>query len=129
MPHFRRRNKCHPNSCSYSSGTEVVRGVIFVGIDDSGRVSGFWDLRQVDPGATMIGPQIGRGTLEGFSEDTSVWMNLNPEYADNNVFLYGTMSRAGIYGRWQYVGFPGVLSSGEFRALKHPDRRELPSER
>ena len=100
-----------------SFGNEVVRGVLVVVIDDAHRVSGRWDLRQTDPEAIMIGPQVGSGTLEGMINGKKIWLNLNPENADNNVILSGTYCGRGVWGIWEFVGFPGVLNSGTFRAL------------
>jgi len=114
--------------CAFdTSGTEVVRGVMLIVIDDSSRITGLWDLHRTDTGATMIGPQVGRGSLVGVREGKSVWMNLNPQYADNNVMLFGAITRAGIYGTWEYIGFPGVMNRGAFRALRLAERREPPS--
>jgi len=100
-----------------SSGTELVRGVLFVTMEDSTRLSGFWNLEATGNGQGRIGPQVGSGTLEGFLEGAEIQINLNPDYADNNVFLLGTMSASGFDGTWQFVGFPGVLASGTFRAV------------
>jgi len=116
--------------CAFDTfGTALVRGVMFLAIDDSDRVTGLWDLRRIGTGPTMIGPQVGTGRLEGFREGATIWMNLNPQYADNNVMLFGTIRGSGIYGTWEYIGFPGVLSRGRFRALRLSERPEPPSER
>jgi hypothetical protein len=101
-----------------ASGAEVVRGVMLIVISDSSRVNGLWDLEETGGGAGMIGPQVGSGELEGTLEGTKIGVNLNPQYADNNVVLLGTLSATGFEGTWQYVGFPGVLNTGTFRAAK-----------
>ena len=111
------RTQGYAYSALDTSGTELVRGVLFVTMEDSTRLSGFWDLTATGNGQGSIGPQIGSGTLEGFREGAEIQINLNPDYADNNVFLLGTMSPTGFDGIWQYVGFPGVLASGRFRAV------------
>jgi len=105
-----------------SLGKEVVRGMLFIAIDDLHRVSGRWRLCQTDPEARMIGPQVGSGTLEGMIRGKQIWVNLNPGNADNNVMLSGTYYGAVIEGMWQFVGFPGVLNSGTFRAASLKDR-------
>ena len=105
-----------------SLGNEVVRGMLFIAIDDLHRVSGRWRLCQTDPEARMIGPQVGSGTLEGMIHGKQIWVNLNPGNADNNVMLSGTYYGAVIEGMWQFVGFPGVLNSGTFRAASLKDR-------
>ena len=70
-----------------TSGTERVRGVLFVTMEDSTRLSGFWNLEATGNGQGSIGPQVGSGTLEGFLEGAEIQINLNPDYADNNIFL------------------------------------------
>ena len=96
---------------------EVVRGTLVIQLDASNHVSGFWVLEQTDPEARMIGPQVGEGTLVGGMDGPEIWMNLNPEMADNNVFLRGVLSGGDINGQWEFVGFPGVLNRGTFQAV------------
>jgi len=116
-PLFRVSGQAYRYSAFDSFGNEVVRGVLVIAIDDSHRVSGRWDLKQTDPEASMIGPQVGSGTLEGMINGKKIWLNLNPENADNNVILSAMYYCAGIWGVWEFVGFPGVLNSGTFRAV------------
>jgi len=45
-------------------------------------------------------------------------INLNPEWADNNVFLEGTIDGNKITGNWVYSGFGGVMNHGTYSAEK-----------
>ena len=88
------------------NGKEIVKGTLSLAVDDSGRISGTWDLALTDTTAIMIGPQVGEGTLVGEVRGEEAGINLNPDFVDNNVLLFGHFTMAGIAGVWQYVGFP-----------------------
>jgi len=98
------------------NGTPVVRGFLHIARLDSGRVAGHWQLRALVD-TLRIGPQFGRGRLAGSYRAGAVHINLNPGNIDNNVFLSGRMDRAGLTGRWEWVGFPGVINQGTFVAM------------
>ena len=96
-------------------GTAIVRGNITLLFARAGLVSGRWQLRStVDPG--RIGPQVGSGTLTGTYENGVLSVNLNPQNVDNNVVLRGRFNRIAYTGEWQWVGFPGIITGGTFRA-------------
>lgn len=98
-------------------GRRVVRGVMTIMTGDSMEVSGEWRFYATgDP--SRIGPQVGSGKLVGAVVANKIWLNLNPRYVDNNVFLTGTGSGRVLLGTWEYVGFPGVLAGGTFRAVQ-----------
>ena len=100
-----------------SNGTAIVRGFLSLTFTEAGRVSGRWQLRAlVDP--SRIGPQVGTGSLVGGYSNGVLSINLNPNNVDNNVLLSGRFDRTAYAGRWEWVGFPGVLSSGTFRAAR-----------
>jgi hypothetical protein len=61
---------------------------------------------------------VGSGNLVGHFEGDKIGLNLNPDYIDNNVLLAGTIYYWGISGAWNYIGFPGVLNQGTFRAVR-----------
>lgn len=98
-------------------GKEIVKGTLNIAVDDSNRVSGTWDLVLTDTTATMIGPQVGHGTLVGDVRLEGIGVNLNPDFVDNNVVLIGRWTTTGIAGKWQFIGFPGVLNEGPFIAV------------
>ncbi len=96
-------------------GATIVRGHLELFRSGSGEIVGRWALRSVgDPG--RIGPQVGTGVLTGELNDGLLGINLNPRFVDNNVELMGRLNRTTYSGRWQWIGFPGILNSGTFRA-------------
>lgn len=99
-------------------GSLLVVGTMTLMFSDSLEVNGTWDLRSVggDP-VPGIGPQVGTGKLVGSMQGKMITISLNPDYVDNNVFLSGTVSDTGITGTWEFVGFPGVMNRGTFRAV------------
>ena len=101
-----------------SSGREIVRGEIVVAVDDSGIVTGSWNLNAVGDSSPMIGPQVGQGKLVGRIEGTVFGAGLNPDMVDNNVVLLGTIVADSITGIWEFIGFAGVLNRGTFSATR-----------
>ena len=101
-----------------SSGREIVRGEIVMAVDDSGIVTGSWNLEAVGDPSPMIGPQVGQGKLVGRIEGTVFGAGLNPDMVDNNVVLLGTIVADSITGIWEFIGFPGVLNQGTFSATR-----------
>lgn len=97
-------------------GSVVVRGTLTLSISAVGRVTGRWEFRGADP--ARIGPQVGRGALVGSFENGVLSVNLNPQNSDNNVLLNGRFSRTEYVGRWEWVGFRGVITGGTFRAAR-----------
>jgi len=103
---------------------QVVKGFITIVRDESNSISGDWQLEATgDPSG--IGPQVGSGKLVGAVDGERIWIGLNPDYVDNNVMLAGRISGSVISGTWEYVGFPGVLAQGTFRAVKVRDRAQV----
>jgi hypothetical protein len=98
------------------NGTLLVSGHITIAVDDSSRITGTWQLKAVVPDPP-VGPMIGDGTLVGGIEGEMIYMDLNPGWVDNNVFLLGKRSGRRIIGKWEYVGFPGVIATGSFVAV------------
>ena len=69
--------------------TPVVEGrVTFVVAGDS-TITGTWELQRVplSDSGIAVGPQVGSGTVGGRRTATGLWVDLNPGWADNNVFL------------------------------------------
>ena len=109
------------------AGAVLVRGTLrldFVEADEAEfpvRITGSWDLEQVRDEAT-VGPQVGEGRLQGSVDaEGTLWISLNPQMADNNVFLSGSFEeeRSGdLQGRWMYSTFVGPTSEGPFTATR-----------
>ena len=51
-------------------------------------------------------------------QGTSISMNLNPGWADNNVVLSGTVEKDRISGKWTWITFVGPTAEGTFEAIK-----------
>ena len=87
-------------------------------------VRGSWESRYVGPRSTTqpeserqaVGPQLGRGTLTAERDGDEVRINLNPNMADNNVTLVGTINADALVGRWDYSTFVGSTAGGPFEA-------------
>jgi hypothetical protein len=100
-----------------SSGRVVVTGWLTLELGDPAHVTGEWRLEPVGS-PENIGPQTGEGRLEGAMAAGVLSVNLNPEAADNNVFLDGTLAGDDFRGRWTFSGFAGVLNQGSFEAIR-----------
>ncbi len=95
----------------------VVTGLITINAQDSLHVTGSWQLRCA-PGRNDLGPQSGTGTLGGQFHDTTLALNLNPGWVDNNVILVGSHHGNRYAGTWRWIGFPGELNHGSFTATR-----------
>jgi hypothetical protein len=98
----------------------LLIGQITLDIAADSSVTGSWKLAWA-PGAdttALVGPQVGTGLLAGRQAGTSLWLDLNPGWADYNVFLQADSRHPGYAGQW-YVGtITGTRSSGTFTALQ-----------
>jgi len=104
-------------------GSAIVRGFLVLNQHDSVNFTGRWQLRALVD-TNRIGPQHCQGLLVGQLRNNVLSINLNPNYADNNVLLMGRLSRTEYSGQWQWVGFPGIITSGTFRAARRPALEE-----
>jgi len=101
-----------------TTGTALVRGWLTMDISDSNTISGEWHFAAVDS-PKNIGPQTGDGKLVGGIRGTSVWVELNPQYRDNNLGLIGTLQGNRFSGTWQWISFVGLTNQGPFVAIKN----------
>lgn len=110
-----------------SNGTVLVTGSLNLAFSDTPEITGTWDLAAA-PGVPTQGlwPQVGKGLLTGRLDGNAIGLNLNPNFVDNNVVLTGTLSSQKIEGRWDYVGFPGILRRGAFVAQLKVTVRQAP---
>ena len=101
----------------------VVTGTMTLQVDEDSAVTGSWELRRV-PGSDptiQVGPQLGSGVLAGRLDASGfVAVDLNPGWADNNVFLAlrGT-ARDLLTGTWDHATIIGSVAGGpvELRRL------------
>lgn len=100
-------------------GAAVVEGTLDFTVHADSTISGAWAIDWA-PGAdrsTPVGPQIGSGALVGITRpDTTLSLDLNPEFRDNNVILQAAATRTGVSGAWSWIGFAGDIAHGLFTA-------------
>ena len=85
-------------------------------------LEGTWKTRSAGPIKPGLGPQVGEGKLVGsVDRDGTFRINLNPDYADNNVNLTGVFENRrydDVEGEWEHVTFVGPTSEGTFAAAR-----------
>jgi hypothetical protein len=101
-----------------SNGDAIVRGWFTLVFSETGRVSGEWHFLSIT-NRTDIGPQTGDGQLTGSVVDTILYLNLNPNWVDNNVYLSGRLDAALYHGRWDWSTFVGITNHGTFEAVRN----------
>jgi len=100
-----------------TTGTLVVQGWFTLALADSDSVSGEWHFAAVGS-PQDIGPQTGDGRLVGGFNDTTLWIELQPQYRDNNLQLTGRLEDDRYAGTWTWITFSGPAMSGTFEAYK-----------
>jgi len=99
-------------------GLPLLEGELVLRYPTDSTVAGTWSIRR-SPGADPdieVGPQVGSGTLVGMRDGNTLYLDLNPGWADNNVMLVGEASAGALRGRWTWSAFTGPRSSGRFTA-------------
>jgi len=101
-----------------AAGTAVVTGTFHV-IADGRDFKGTWSTHLLQPNAD-VGPQVGTGTLRGSwdIEGQTIGLDMNPGWADNNVFLTGTPGDDGLRGTWSHSTIAGPRARGDFVARR-----------
>jgi hypothetical protein len=100
-----------------SSGNALVNGWFTMNFADSANITGEWHFQTINS-PKNIGPQVGDGNLVGEANDGQIWVELNPQYKDNNLQLIGTMTNKRFTGRWMWLSFSGVTNAGTFESVK-----------
>ena len=103
-----------------SLGLRVAEGWLEIDGQDSSSLGGTWHIEAVGT-PSRIGPQVGDGALSGLFANGQLMVRLNPDYVDNNVDLVGAYNGGIFDGFWTYSGFPGVINSGRFIAVRLAD--------
>lgn len=102
-------------ACDAANEPAVIGTVVVTASDTT--FTGTWDLRRhpdSDP-ATRVGPQLGTGSLAGWTFAGEIRADLNPGVADNNVGLAGTLDTTGtITGEWSHTTIIGPVAGGRF---------------
>jgi hypothetical protein len=108
-------------SYHYSSynflGVLVGEGSIYINKSDSNMVKGNWNIRQVTL-CLNCGKQFGSGYLEGYIENDTMVVNLNPTDVEIDTKLIGVLSDEEISGDWRWVDRQGFGFSGKFTAIR-----------
>lgn len=100
-----------------AKGDIVVEGTMRLTTNKSGEASGSWIFEKRGQ-SDNIGPQVGTGSLSGNKDGSAISINLNPGWADNNVFLNGKIENGKIIGKWSWTTFIGPTSEGQFEAIE-----------
>jgi hypothetical protein len=109
-----------------SSGTALLIGQLDLTFHDDSTMTGSWMIGWA-PDAdqnTQVGPQVGEGTLMGLLAADGVVLDLNPNVADDNVFLSGAFDLQtvppGLVGDWTHSTLLGPVAAGHFTATAMP---------
>ncbi|UCH65081.1 MAG: hypothetical protein JSW63_10795 [Ignavibacterium sp.] len=98
-----------------STGSLIAEGEFTVNHHESGELTGRWNFQQRGSHSNC-GPQFGSGNLVGGIDEDIMWINLNPQMADNNCYLYGNRNRNMFSGEWRWTTFSGITNKGPFTA-------------
>lgn len=99
-----------------STWNKIITGYLWIDSVDSSVVKGRWDFQLVNT-EENFGPQIGSGNFEGHKDSRgSMQINLNPGFIDSNVILDGSLLNSHYDGSWSYIGIPGIINRGTFKA-------------
>ncbi len=102
---------------SYSvDGTKVAEGWLSFNINSDSTVSGEWHFDKIAGKPEEIGPQWGEGSLQGDYVSDTLWLELKPQYRDNNFQLRGTLNKERYSGKWYWITYAGVSGRGTFKA-------------
>lgn len=106
-------------------GAKVVEGRLSItaveprriGADEVPQIKGNWEFRKVG-NQEKIGRQVGSGDLTGSITRDEIYINLNPNMSDANVFLRGTINEKRFHGKWTFSAYTGPVSEGTFEAIR-----------
>lgn len=101
-------------------GQPILQGRINLEFPDDSTVTGTWTIAWADGADTTleVGPQVGIGRLVGTRHADTIVIQLNPDFADNNVGLLAVTTADGWRGEWEWVAFAGPRSRGPFTASR-----------
>lgn len=101
-------------------GHEVLKGTIDFEFSDDSVVTGTWSIAWAMGADTTleVGPQVGSGPLVGSRYGDTMRIQLNPDFADNNVGLVAVATPDGWRGEWEWVAFTGPRTRGPFTASR-----------
>jgi hypothetical protein len=103
-----------------AAGHPLLVGRMSLNIATNGDISGTWRIGWA-PGADQnadVGPQVGEGEVRGSLSEGRAYLDLNPGWADNNVYLSGALGPGGLGGEWSWSTLLGHVSGGNFMARR-----------
>ena len=100
-----------------STGVAIVKGWLTLNYEGSLNITGEWHLEKIG-NPHNIGPQVGNGNLVGVIDQERVWVELNPQYVDNNLQLNGIIENGHYKGEWIWTSFAGITNRGSFEAVR-----------
>ncbi len=100
-----------------TTGNAIVKGWFTMEYQDSTRISGNWNFEKIG-NPQDIGPQVGLGVLVGDIRQGKVYIELNPQFKDNNLQLLGIIEDNKYSGEWVYTSYIGITNRGMFNAIK-----------
>ena len=115
----RLKDKPYQYIAYYGTSLRVcAKGTIEFTIENDSTLVGTWSIEAND-GFTQneIGPQVGSGKLTGQIKNDQFYVNLNPGWSNNNIFLNGYYGDV-THGWWSWSTFNGARSSGSFNLKK-----------
>lgn len=111
-----------PGAYSYTSydstGTAIVKGWFTMTNQDSVQIIGNWSFEKIGS-PQDVGPQVGAGKLVGGVDQKRVWVELNPQFRDNNFQLHGSIKGNKYSGKWIWITLVGISNHGTFEAIKN----------
>jgi hypothetical protein len=104
------------------SGARLLEGTLTVMGQANQHIAGSWDIHWAAGADTTnpntVGPQVGTGDLIGAVQDTVVFVNLTPTFADDNVELDACVTAGGFAGVWRHIGAAGEIAHGPVTAIR-----------
>jgi hypothetical protein len=94
----------------------LLVGSVQVVVRDDSSLSGTWEIEWA-PGAdrsSAVGPQVGTGSVGGQYGSEHTLIDLNPGWADNNVFLVAYADGGDLTGAWYHSTLVGSVAGGRF---------------
>jgi hypothetical protein len=102
-----------------STGHLIAEGTMLLDVNEDSTVEGQWRFTAAGDADTTIyrWHHLGSGALAGSVGVNGVWLNLDPLYADANLFLTGHAADGAVAGDWSYSTIIGSVARGTFRAV------------
>lgn len=98
-------------------GSLVGEGTIYINKSDSNMVTGNWSIREI-VNCPNCGKQFGNGYLEGYIENDTMVVNLNPDETEIDTKLIGVFIDNEFSGDWRWTNLQGFGFRGKFTAFR-----------